>query len=81
MPSADGRIDAQAPAELVATPLTRRKISEERSKQLLQAMQAVLHDPCFGNLSSATIEGVHRALTGLEGLLDLPGKAHQKSRK
>ncbi|KVQ67924.1 chromosome partitioning protein ParB [Burkholderia territorii] len=80
-PSADARIDARAPAELVATPLSRGKISEKRSKQLLHAMQAVLHDPCFGNLSSATIEGVHRALTGLEDLLDLPGKAAQESRK
>lgn len=47
-----------------------RKIGEHHAKQLLQAMQSVLHDPGFGKLSPGTIAGVHRALTGLEDLLD-----------
>ncbi|MBH9722692.1 pyridoxal phosphate biosynthetic protein PdxJ [Burkholderia contaminans] len=51
------------------------KINEARAKQLLQALQAVLHDPSFGTLSPGTIEGVHRSMTGLEGLLDLPARS------
>ncbi|RKP46664.1 ParB/RepB/Spo0J family partition protein [Pararobbsia silviterrae] len=52
------------PASATITPL--------RAKQLLQALQSVLHDPIFGKLSPGTIEGVHEALTGLEDLLELP---------
>ncbi|OXI26883.1 pyridoxal phosphate biosynthetic protein PdxJ [Burkholderia sp. AU16482] len=55
----------------------RPKISEQQSKRLLQALQSVLHDPCFGKLSPGTIEGVHRALTGMEDLLDLPKHAEK----
>ncbi|MDN7676075.1 hypothetical protein QZM22_27165 [Burkholderia oklahomensis] len=47
-----------------------RKIGEQHAKQLLQALQSVLHDPGFGKLSPGTIAGVHRALTDLEDLLD-----------
>ncbi|VBF20417.1 ParB/RepB/Spo0J family partition protein [Burkholderia pseudomallei] len=47
-----------------------RKIGEQHAKQLLQALQSVLHDPGFGKLSPGTIAGVHRALTGFEDLLD-----------
>ncbi|WP_257835044.1 pyridoxal phosphate biosynthetic protein PdxJ [Burkholderia glumae] len=48
------------------------KINDKRAKQLLQALQSVLHDPGFGQLSPGTIHGVHTALTGFEDLLDLP---------
>ncbi|WP_208866416.1 hypothetical protein [Paraburkholderia lacunae] len=39
------------------------KISDTQAKQLLQALQSVLHDPVFGKLSPCTIAGVHAALT------------------
>ncbi|MCA8331496.1 ParB/RepB/Spo0J family partition protein [Burkholderia cepacia] len=62
-----GGTSTSKPAAAKAT-----RINEARAKQLLQAMQSVLHDPCFGKLSPGTIDGVHRALSGLEDLLDLP---------
>lgn len=46
------------------------KIGNGQAKQLLQALQSVLHDPMFGQLSPGTIHGVHAALSGLEDLLD-----------
>jgi hypothetical protein len=46
------------------------KISAAQAKQLLQALQSVLHDPLFGKLSPGTIAGVHTALTPLADLLD-----------
>ncbi|AOJ68396.1 ParB/RepB/Spo0J family partition protein [Burkholderia savannae] len=64
---------ATSPKSVVASAAAaepQRKIGEQHAKQLLQALQSVLHDPCFGKLSPGTIEGVHRALTGLEDLLD-----------
>ncbi|KVP24264.1 hypothetical protein WJ86_14425 [Burkholderia multivorans] len=68
--SADVRIEAQTSTEVVTAPIARAKISEKQSKQLLQALQAVLHDPVFGKLSPGTIEAVHTALTPLSDLLD-----------
>ncbi|MBI0327669.1 transcriptional regulator [Burkholderia plantarii] len=63
------------PAGQARTP-TAAKINDKRAKQLLQALQSVLHDPGFGQLSPGTIHGVHTALTGFEDLLDaLPRKA------
>ncbi|WP_414451482.1 ParB/RepB/Spo0J family partition protein [Burkholderia sp. 22PA0099] len=56
-------------------PPAAKKIDAGRAKQLLQALQAVLHDPTFGQLSPGTVHGVHAALAGLEGMLDLPAKA------
>ncbi len=79
--SADGRIEVSTSAETASGPLARAKISEKQSKQLLQALQSVLHDPFFGKLSSGTIEGVHRALIGMEDMLDLPSKMAQEARK
>ncbi|WP_126286738.1 ParB/RepB/Spo0J family partition protein [Burkholderia stagnalis] len=64
-------VETQAPVQ-TAHQSTPTKIGEKQSKQLFHALQSVLHDPCFGNLSPGTIEGVHRAFTGLEGLLDSP---------
>ncbi|MFM0250628.1 transcriptional regulator [Paraburkholderia sediminicola] len=46
------------------------KIAEAHAKQLLQALQSVLHDPVFGKLSPGTIAGVHAALTPHADLLD-----------
>lgn len=46
------------------------KISETQSKQLLQALQAVLHDEGFGKLAPGTIDAVHTALMPLSDLLD-----------
>ncbi|MFM0595357.1 ParB/RepB/Spo0J family partition protein [Paraburkholderia dilworthii] len=57
-------LDASAPKE------TSKKITDPQAKQLLQALQSVLHDPVFGKLSPGTIEAVHTALTPLADLLD-----------
>ncbi|WP_035552167.1 ParB/RepB/Spo0J family partition protein [Burkholderia sp. 9120] len=46
------------------------KITDVQAKQLLQALQSVLHDPVFGKLSPGTIAGVHAALTPHADLLD-----------
>ncbi|MEB2497360.1 pyridoxal phosphate biosynthetic protein PdxJ [Burkholderia cenocepacia] len=46
------------------------KLTDACAKQLLQALQAVLHDPVFGKLSPGTIDAVHNALTPLADLLD-----------
>lgn len=56
-------------------PAAQTKIGDARAKQLFQALQSVLHDPGFGQLSPGTVYGVHAALTGLEDLLELPAKA------
>lgn len=68
--------EAQAVGQAPTCPAanTPAKIGEKQAKQLLQALQSVLHDPCFGHLSPGTVEGVHRALTGIEDLLDLPAR-------
>ncbi|MGF7130498.1 ParB-like chromosome segregation protein Spo0J [Paraburkholderia sp. EB58] len=47
-----------------------QKISDMQAKQLLQALQAVLHDPAFDQLDKPTIFGVHTALLPLKDLLD-----------
>ena len=46
------------------------KITPTQAKQLLQALQLVLHDPVFGKLSPGTITGVHAALAPHADLLD-----------
>ncbi|RDK01456.1 ParB/RepB/Spo0J family partition protein [Paraburkholderia lacunae] len=46
------------------------KITDTQAKQLLQALQSVLHDPVFGKLSPGTIAAVHAALTPHADLLD-----------
>ncbi|MGU7853222.1 pyridoxal phosphate biosynthetic protein PdxJ [Burkholderia orbicola] len=58
-----------------ATATTATKINDACAKQLLQALQAVLHDPVFGKLSPGTIRAVHTALSPLTDLLDTPQKA------
>lgn len=48
------------------------KIGEKQAKQLLQALQAVLHDSRFGTLTLGTRDAVHRALSPLIDMLDDP---------
>ncbi|QNB10805.1 transcriptional regulator [Paraburkholderia tropica] len=60
--------------------LAPKKINDTQTKQLLQALQSVLHDPLFGKLSPGTIEGVHRALTPLTDLLDASLSKRTKAR-
>ncbi|MGN4190140.1 ParB/RepB/Spo0J family partition protein [Burkholderia gladioli] len=55
------------PATLSITPT---KINEQQAKQLLDALQAVLHDSGFGKLSSPTIATVHSAMLPLADMLD-----------
>ncbi|MEX3952001.1 pyridoxal phosphate biosynthetic protein PdxJ [Paraburkholderia sp. EG287B] len=55
-----------------------KKISEPQAKQLLQALQSVLHDPMFGKLSPGTIDGVHIALGPLADLLDAKPSAKKE---
>ena len=50
------------------------KVSEEQSKQLLQALQVVLHDKNFGRLAKPTIEAVHIALLPLADQLGFPAR-------
>ncbi|KWK15346.1 ParB/RepB/Spo0J family partition protein [Burkholderia stagnalis] len=70
--AADAPSAAQAPAQALTGPTTAApsKINEKQSKQLLQALQAVLHDEGFGKLAPATIDSVHTALMPLTDLLD-----------
>lgn len=68
----DTPVEAQAPAQTSSHPTAPIKISEKQSKQLLQALQAVLHDKNFGQLARPTIEAVHTALLPLTDLLDTP---------
>ncbi|WGS43924.1 pyridoxal phosphate biosynthetic protein PdxJ [Burkholderia sp. JSH-S8] len=68
--AAAAHVEAPAPAQTSSRPTAPTKISEKQSKQLLQALQAVLHDGGFGNLSRPTIDAVHSALMPLTDLLD-----------
>ncbi|KVT76153.1 chromosome partitioning protein ParB [Burkholderia territorii] len=79
--SADARIESPAPAEAAISTIARGKIDEKESKQLMRALQSVLHDPCFCKLLPGTIESVHRALTGMEDLLDLPPEMAKEAGK
>jgi ParB-like chromosome segregation protein Spo0J len=63
-------IETQAPMQAASRQSASAKITEKQSKQLLQALQAVLHDPVFGKLSPSTIDAVHNALTPLADLLE-----------
>jgi hypothetical protein len=67
--------DTQAPTPAAPRQCTPAKINEKQSKQLLQALQTVLHDPVFGRLSPGTIRAVHAALLPVADLLDSPKKA------
>ncbi|AOJ21987.1 TPA: ParB/RepB/Spo0J family partition protein [Burkholderia cenocepacia] len=65
-------IETQAPMQAASRQSVPAKISEKQSKQLLQALQAVLHDKNFGRLAKPTIEAVHSALIPLADLLGRP---------
>ncbi|WP_244137028.1 ParB/RepB/Spo0J family partition protein [Burkholderia pyrrocinia] len=73
--SADDPIEAQAPTQTPTRATAPTKISEKQSKQLLQALQAVLHDSRFGTLTLGTRDAVHRALSPLIDMLDVPPAA------
>ncbi|MEF9443624.1 pyridoxal phosphate biosynthetic protein PdxJ [Burkholderia sp. 1B3(2022)] len=70
--AADATIETQAPMQAASRQSAPVKISEKQSKQLLQALQAVLHDKNFGRLAKPTIEAVHTALLPLADLLGRP---------
>lgn len=70
--AADATIETQAPMQASSRQSAPAKISEKQSKQLLQALQAVLHDKNFGRLAKPTIEAVHTALMPLADLLGRP---------
>ncbi|MBR7996414.1 pyridoxal phosphate biosynthetic protein PdxJ [Burkholderia cenocepacia] len=67
--TAESTIATQAPMQAASRQSAHTKISEKQSKQLLQALQAVLHDKNFGRLAKPTIEAVHTALMPLADLL------------
>ncbi|OED14681.1 pyridoxal phosphate biosynthetic protein PdxJ [Burkholderia sp. A2] len=70
--TAECTIATQAPMQAASRQSAPTKISEKQSKQLLQALQAVLHDKNFGRLAKPTIEAVHTALMPLADLLGRP---------
>ncbi|QVN18268.1 hypothetical protein JYG32_00555 [Burkholderia pyrrocinia] len=72
--AAEVTVETQAQEPTPASPRQSipAKINEKHSKQLLQALQAVLHDKNFGRLAKPTIEAVHTALMPLTDLLDTP---------
>lgn len=71
--NAAAKVTAGGKAKVTKKALTKpvaHKITDVQAKQLLQALQSVLHDPMFGKLSPGTIAGVHAALTPHADLLD-----------
>lgn len=70
--AAEVTVESQAPTPAAPRQGAPAKINEKQSKQLLQALQAVLHDKNFGRLAKPTIEAVHTALLPLTDLLDTP---------
>ncbi|HIH2751662.1 pyridoxal phosphate biosynthetic protein PdxJ [Burkholderia aenigmatica] len=68
-------VETQAPEQADPRQCAPVKINDKQSKHLLQALQAVLHDPVFGKLSPGTIRAVHAALLPMADLLDSPKKA------
>lgn len=78
--NAAARVKASGKAKVTKKALAKpagHKITDAQAKQLLQALQSVLHDPVFGKLSPGTIAGVHTALTPLADLLDAAPKKCQ----
>ncbi|REG58982.1 ParB-like chromosome segregation protein Spo0J [Paraburkholderia sp. BL6669N2] len=68
--SGKSKVTAKVLAATAPRPIADGQITEMQAKQLLQALQSVLHDPMFGKLSPGTIAGVHAALTPHADLLD-----------
>lgn len=69
---------AKVTKKALAKPVA-HKMTDVQAKQLLQALQAVLHDPGFSRLLPSTISGVHTALTPLSDLLDAKPLAANKA--
>ncbi|MFL9960440.1 transcriptional regulator [Paraburkholderia sediminicola] len=68
---------AKVTKKALAKPHTVKSL-DPQAKQLLQALQSVLHDPVFGKLSPGTIAGVHAALTPHADLLDAVSTTRSK---
>jgi hypothetical protein len=68
-------VETQAAAQIPARQTAPGKISEKQAKQLLLALEAVLHDSGFGALTLSTRDAVHRALSLLVDMLDVPSGA------
>lgn len=66
--AAEVTVEAQAPAHTAPRQCTPAKVSDARTKQLLQALQSVLHDPAFDQLSPGTMHAVHAGLNGIAHL-------------
>ncbi|MBH9667894.1 pyridoxal phosphate biosynthetic protein PdxJ [Burkholderia contaminans] len=61
-------VEAQAPVKTATRQSAPAKVSDARTKQLLQALQSVLHDPAFDQLSPGTMHAVHAGLNGIAHL-------------
>ncbi|MDP9587182.1 ParB/RepB/Spo0J family partition protein [Burkholderia ambifaria] len=57
--------ETQAPAPTAPHDTAPTKINDARAKQLLQALQSVLHDPAFDQLSPGTMHAVQAGLNGI----------------
>jgi len=68
--AADVTVETHAPAQPAPRHTSPAKFSEKQTKQLVLALQAVLHDEGFGKLAPDTIDAVHTALMPLSDLID-----------
>ncbi|NTX27630.1 pyridoxal phosphate biosynthetic protein PdxJ [Burkholderia pyrrocinia] len=66
--AAEVTVEAQAPVKTATRQSAPAKVSDARTKQLLQALQSVLHDPAFDQLSPGTMHAVHAGLNGIAHL-------------
>ncbi|UXU87011.1 ParB/RepB/Spo0J family partition protein [Burkholderia sp. S-53] len=71
--TADVAVATHAPLQTAPRQSAPAKVNEARAKQLLQALQSVLHDPAFDQLSPGTMHAVHAGLNGMADLLDWVG--------
>ncbi|CAN0622203.1 ParB family transcriptional regulator, chromosome partitioning protein [Burkholderia multivorans] len=62
-------VETQVTAQTAAHHCAPAKVNEARAKQLLQALQSVLNDPAFDQLSPGTMHAVHAGLNGVAHLL------------
>ncbi|MBR8174873.1 ParB/RepB/Spo0J family partition protein [Burkholderia ambifaria] len=66
--AAEVTTETQAPTPTAPPYSAPTKINDARAKQLLQALQSVLHDPAFDQLSPGTMHAVHAGLNGIAHL-------------
>ncbi|KML53861.1 pyridoxal phosphate biosynthetic protein PdxJ [Burkholderia cepacia] len=66
--AAEVTVETQTPAQPATRQSAPAKINDARAKQLFQALQSVLHDPAFDQLSPGTIHAVHAGLNGIAHL-------------